>query len=103
MQRRRILPHGLERRARLPLHDIEQHVHHRDHSDRRQHEAPAPRDRKPLYRETTEDRFWYWLYLPVARLVERVTALVTVLQRGRISVYLMYSFATLLLLLLFIR
>jgi formate hydrogenlyase subunit 3/multisubunit Na+/H+ antiporter MnhD subunit len=66
-------------------------------------EAPAPRDRKPLYRETTEDRFWYWLYLPVARLVERVTALVTVLQRGRISVYLMYSFATLLLLLLFIR
>ncbi len=30
-------------------------------------------------------------------------ALVTVLQRGRISVYLMYSFATLLVLLFFIR
>ena len=42
-------------------------------------QAPAPRDRKPLYRETAEDRIWYWLYLPVARLVERVTGLVTVL------------------------
>jgi hypothetical protein len=46
---------------------------------------------------------WYWLYLPVARAVERATALVTVLQRGRISVYLMYSFVTLLVLLFFIR
>jgi len=66
-------------------------------------EAPSPRDRRPRYRETAEDRLWYWLYLPVARAVERVTALVTVLQRGRISVYLMYSFATLLVLLFFIR
>jgi hypothetical protein len=66
-------------------------------------EAPSPRDRSPRYREVVEDRFWYWLYLPVARGVERVTALVTVLQRGRISVYLTYSFATLLVLLFFIR
>jgi formate hydrogenlyase subunit 3/multisubunit Na+/H+ antiporter MnhD subunit len=66
-------------------------------------EAPSPRDRSPRYREVVEDRFWYWLYLPVARGVERVTALVTVLQRGRISVYLMYSFATLLALLFFIQ
>jgi formate hydrogenlyase subunit 3/multisubunit Na+/H+ antiporter MnhD subunit len=66
-------------------------------------EAPSPRDRSPVYRETAEDRWWYWLYLPVARLVERLTALVTVLQRGRISVYLMYSFATLLVLLFFVR
>ncbi len=66
-------------------------------------EAPSPRDLHPRYRETTEDRFWYWLYVPVARLVERATGLVTVLQRGRISVYLMYSFATLLVLLFFIR
>ena len=34
---------------------------------------------------------------------ERVAALVALLQRGRISVYLMYSFATLLVLLLFVR
>jgi formate hydrogenlyase subunit 3/multisubunit Na+/H+ antiporter MnhD subunit len=66
-------------------------------------EAPSPRDPRPRYRETAEDRLWYWLYLPVARALERVTALVTVLQRGRISVYLMYSFATLLMLLFFIR
>ena len=66
-------------------------------------EAPAPRDSRPRYRETAEDRFWYWLYEPLARLVERITGLVTVLQRGRISVYLMYSFATLLVLLLFVR
>jgi hypothetical protein len=33
----------------------------------------------------------------------RATGLVTVLQRGRISVYLIYSFVTLLALLLFVR
>jgi hydrogenase-4 component B len=66
-------------------------------------EAPSPRERRPRYYETAEDRLWYWLYLPVARGVERVTALVTVLQRGRISVYLTYSFVTLLVLLFFIR
>ena len=66
-------------------------------------EAPAPRDSRPRYHESIEDRFWLWIYLPVARLVERLTGLVTVLQRGRISVYLMYSFATLLVLLLFVR
>jgi formate hydrogenlyase subunit 3/multisubunit Na+/H+ antiporter MnhD subunit len=66
-------------------------------------EAPSPGDARPRYRESAEDRLWYWLYLPIARAVERVTSLVTVLQRGRISVYLMYSFATLLVLLFFIR
>jgi len=66
-------------------------------------EAPSPRDSRPQYRETADDRFWFWLYLPVARLVDRLTGLVTVLQRGRISIYLMYSFATLLVLLFFVR
>ena len=66
-------------------------------------EAPSPGDARPRYRESAEDRLWYWLYLPVVRAVERVTSLVTVLQRGRISVYLMYSFATLLVLLFFVR
>jgi hydrogenase-4 component B len=66
-------------------------------------EAPSPRDSRPRYRESAEDRFWFWLYLPLARLVDRLTLTVTLLQRGRISVYLMYSFATLLLLLVFIR
>ncbi len=64
--------------------------------------APAPTDARPAYSEVHEDRLWYWLYLPVARGVDRLTGLVTFLQRGRISVYLTYSFATLLVLLLFV-
>ena len=67
-----------------------------------QHE-PAPDDARPRFSSSAEDRLWYWLYLPVAHLVGRLTAAVTLLQRGRISVYLAYSFATLLALLLFIR
>ncbi|MFY9314949.1 MAG: hydrogenase 4 subunit B [Burkholderiales bacterium] len=66
-----------------------------------QHE-PAPEDARPRFSASAEDRLWYWLYLPIANLVARLTALVTLLQRGRISVYLAYSFATLLALLLFI-
>ena len=66
-------------------------------------EVPAPDDARPHFSESAEDRLWYWIYLPVARVVERLTTLVTWLQRGRISVYLAYSFATLLALLLFVR
>jgi len=66
-------------------------------------QVPSPLDERPVFREVHEDRLWYWLYLPVARAADAVTALVTVLQRGRISVYLTYSFATLLVLLLFVR
>jgi len=65
--------------------------------------APMPQDARPRYREVVDDRIWHWLYLPLARGVEKLTALITVLQRGRISVYLMYSFVTLLVLLFFIR
>jgi len=68
-----------------------------------EHQSPSPFDARPRYREGVSDRLWHWFYLPIARGVERITALVTVLQRGRISVYLMYSFATLLVLLLFAR
>jgi len=67
-----------------------------------QHE-PSPDDARPRFSSSAEDRLWYWLYLPVASFVGRLTAAVTLLQRGRISVYLAYSFATLLALLLFIR
>lgn len=66
-------------------------------------EAPAPQDVRPHYAERAEDRLWYWLYVPVVRLVDRVTSLVTVLQRGRISVYLLFSFITLLVLLTLTR
>jgi hydrogenase-4 component B len=50
-----------------------------------------------------EDHFWYWLYLPLVRAADAIARLVGLIQQGRISVYLMYSFFTLLALLFFIR
>ena len=66
-------------------------------------ELPSAFDAAPRYRVTVEDHLWYWCYLPVARLVDRLTGFVTLLQRGRISVYLLYSFGTLLVLLFLVR
>jgi formate hydrogenlyase subunit 3/multisubunit Na+/H+ antiporter MnhD subunit len=64
---------------------------------------PSIRDEKPYYSVKVEDHFWHWLYLPAARLVEWFSGLVVRVQGGRIAVYLMYSFLTLLLLLLVAR
>ena len=66
-------------------------------------QMPGPFDIKPNYSVTTEDRLWYWLYLPVARLNERLAAWISILQHGRIYLYLLYSFVTLLGLLMFMR
>ena len=66
-------------------------------------ELPTSRDTAPLYRVKVEDHFWYWLYLPLARAAEFSARLVALLQRGRIAIYLLYSFVTLILLLLLIR
>jgi hydrogenase-4 component B len=70
---------------------------------RMQRDLPTPFDAAPRYRVTVEDHFWYWLYLPLAKVMETLTRAVTLLQRGRISVYLTYSFVTLLILLLLVR
>ena len=43
------------------------------------------------------------LYLPIARIVEHGTRLIAFLQQGRIAIYLLYSFITLLTLLLVTR
>lgn len=64
---------------------------------------PGPEEPHPRYSIKVEDRHWYWLYLPVARLAEYASAKVGLLQRGRISVYLLYSFLTLIALLVFVR
>jgi hydrogenase-4 component B len=64
---------------------------------------PGPEDGAPKYSIKVEDRHWYWLYLPVAHLVEFVSTKVGLLQRGRISTYLLYSFLTLIGLLVFVR
>jgi NADH:ubiquinone oxidoreductase subunit 5 (subunit L)/multisubunit Na+/H+ antiporter MnhA subunit len=64
---------------------------------------PTAFDEQPSYRSTVEDPIWYWLYLPIARGVERISKLIGRLQQGRISVYLMYSFVTLITVLLVVK
>jgi len=63
---------------------------------------PSPFDRQPSYRMEATDHFWHWLYLPVARAAEAAARIVGLLQQGRISTYLMYSFVTLLVMLLLV-
>jgi formate hydrogenlyase subunit 3/multisubunit Na+/H+ antiporter MnhD subunit len=70
---------------------------------RMQRHFPTARDATPHYSVRVEDHFWYWLYLPVAKLAGRISTLIVTLQGGRIAVYLMYSFITLLVLLLVAR
>jgi NADH:ubiquinone oxidoreductase subunit 5 (subunit L)/multisubunit Na+/H+ antiporter MnhA subunit len=62
-------------------------------------ELPAPLDRAPRYRIAIADRIWRGLYEPLAGRVRRLADAVAVLQQGRIAAYLLYSFATLTLLL----
>ena len=64
---------------------------------------PTARDAAPYYSVKVEDHFWYWCYLPVARAAGWISTLIIALQGGRIAVYLMYSFITLLVLLLVAR
>lgn len=64
---------------------------------------PAPDDPAPRFSLKVEDRHWYVFYLPVARAAAYVSSKVGLLQRGRISIYLLYSFVTLIALLLFVR
>jgi hydrogenase-4 component B len=64
---------------------------------------PGPDDAAPRYVLKVEDRHWYWLYLPVARAAEFVSSKIALLQQGRISIYLLYSFITLIALLVFVR
>jgi formate hydrogenlyase subunit 3/multisubunit Na+/H+ antiporter MnhD subunit len=59
-------------------------------------ELPTPFDTKPNYRVTVHDRFWRWLYVPVTALAQWIARWVGLMQQGRIGVYLMYSFLTLL-------
>ena len=64
---------------------------------------PGPDDSRPRFELSIEDRHWYWVYLPVAQLSGWISARIARLQRGRISTYLLYSFFTLLALLIFVR
>jgi hydrogenase-4 component B len=62
-------------------------------------ELPSPFDRAPAYRLEIRDRIWLGLYLPIGVLVRFVADRVAWLQQGRIATYLLYSFATLVVLL----
>ncbi len=64
---------------------------------------PSPFDDEPRYRMKADDPWWTGLYLPIARAAELAARFVGRIQQGRISVYLTYSFATLLALLFFVR
>jgi hydrogenase-4 component B len=58
-------------------------------------ELPSPFDTHPRYRVVVEDHFWRWVYVPIAELAAYLARLVGLMQQGRISVYLLYSFVTL--------
>ena len=60
-----------------------------------QRELPSPFDARPRYRVTLQDHFWRWLYEPIVELAQYLARLVGLMQQGRISVYLLYSFLTL--------
>ena len=64
---------------------------------------PTPFDAAPRYFVRIIDPFWSWFYLPIARAAEVAARVIGRIQQGRISVYLTYSFFTLLALLFFVR
>ena len=55
------------------------------------------------YSLKTRDRFWGWIYQPVADAAFWISRKTGKLQQGRIQVYLIYSFATIILLLVLLR
>ncbi len=62
---------------------------------RMRRQLPTPFDAAPRYRVDVEDPMWAWVYLRIAAATEGVSRVVGLLQRGRISIYLLYSFLTL--------
>ncbi|MDE1923157.1 MAG: hydrogenase 4 subunit B [Gammaproteobacteria bacterium] len=56
---------------------------------------PSPFDAAPRYQVDIGDRFWNALYAPLGPFIDRLAGGFAALQRGRISVYLLYALATL--------
>lgn len=65
-------------------------------------DMPLPDDTAPRYRIYVEDRLWRGVYLPIARGVQAISDAIGFLQGGRLANYLLYSFLTLLALLVFV-
>lgn len=64
--------------------------------------VPSPTDLAPKYRIVVEDRTWRAVYRPIANAVQRLADAISFLQGGRLAIYLLYSFVTLLGLLVFV-
>ncbi len=63
---------------------------------------PAATDVAPRYRIRIEDRMWGAIYRPIAISTQWIAAQVGRLQGGSLSIYLMYSFFTLIALLVLV-
>ena len=66
-------------------------------------QVPTPFDSHPHFHSETHDRLWNIFYEPIKQLNEIIGIQVGKLQHGRIHIYLLYSFVTLLALLAFIQ
>jgi len=69
---------------------------------RMERHLPSPWESAPRYRIQVEDRLWRALYLPIGRGVQRLAEAVAVVQGGRLAIYLLYGFLTLIGLLVFV-
>ncbi|HEY4379111.1 MAG TPA: hydrogenase 4 subunit B [Acidobacteriaceae bacterium] len=69
---------------------------------RMERHLPTPTDNPPRYSIRIEDRWWRAIYLPIARATQWLADLVSVVQGGSLSIYLLYSFLTLIVLLVFV-
>jgi hydrogenase-4 component B len=66
-------------------------------------ETPDPFDHKPRYHGASVDRLWFLIYIRIGRLVGWLSDQAGRMQHGRIQWYLIYSFVTLIFLLVFTR
>ncbi|MBW8459109.1 MAG: hydrogenase 4 subunit B [Thiobacillus sp.] len=64
-------------------------------------ETPDPFSRSPHYHGASLDKAWFIFYVPIARVTNWLSEQAGRLQHGRIQWYLIYSFATLIFLLVF--
>ena len=65
-------------------------------------DTPDPFSRKPEYHGASLDKLWFIIYEPIAKLAGWLSDQAGRLQHGRIQWYLIYSFATLIFLLVFV-
>ncbi|MFZ0789767.1 MAG: hydrogenase 4 subunit B, partial [Chromatiaceae bacterium] len=66
-------------------------------------DTPDPFSRNPEYHGASLDKLWFLLYEPVARVTNWLSTQAGRIQHGRIHWYLIYSFVTLIFLLVFTR